>query len=141
MNEPTHFNPPDTSSRRLSLNSAQRRQFVILEHDHPFLHWDFLIEDGAGLASWRLHETPEIGTSIPATALKLHRRHYLTWEGPVSGDRGSVQRRFWGFLELSERWPRVSEWPGLTLRVLDSPLAEQCRLILNSDETLYWEFT
>ncbi|MCH2212570.1 MAG: hypothetical protein MK110_14800 [Fuerstiella sp.] len=140
MNESAKFNCSDVSSNDVALNSVQRRQFVLLEHDHPFLHWDFLIEDGAGLASWRLHEMPRGGKLIPATALTVHRRHYLTWEGPVSGDRGHVSRLFSGFLELRGQWPDVSAWPGVTLRMLDCSLAEQCRLMRNQDETLYWEF-
>src|SRR5262249_53933241 len=67
-------------------------RFVILEHDHPFLHWDLMLEAGGGLQTWRLAGTPEPGKSIAATALGDHRLMYLDYEGPVSGDRGTVKR-------------------------------------------------
>lgn len=67
-------------------------RFVILEHDHPVLHWDLMLEAGAVLQTWRLAEVPALGTSIDATALGDHRVLYLDYEGPVSDDRGSVRR-------------------------------------------------
>ena len=67
-------------------------RFVILEHDHPFLHWDFMLEAGGVLRTWRLLEAPEAGRVIRAEALGDHRLHYLDYEGPVSGGRGTVKR-------------------------------------------------
>ncbi|MBM3995075.1 MAG: hypothetical protein FJ303_13115 [Planctomycetes bacterium] len=68
-------------------------RFVILEHDHPFLHWDFMLESVDRLQTWRLVRPPEtIGDVIEATALGDHRIAYLTYEGPVSGNRGIVRR-------------------------------------------------
>ena len=67
-------------------------QFAILTHDHPTLHWDFLLEDGDTLRAWRLAEPPTLGRSIVATPLSAHRRVYLDYEGPISGDRGTVNR-------------------------------------------------
>ena len=67
-------------------------RYVILAHDHPFSHWDFLLErqPGGALRSWRLLEEPVAGSCCPAEALPDHRRLYLDYEGPVSGDRGVV---------------------------------------------------
>ncbi len=67
-------------------------RYVILTHDHPFLHWDFLLESGAACRTWRLREEPAAGTTVPAEPIAEHRRHYLDYEGPVSGDRGTVTR-------------------------------------------------
>ena len=67
-------------------------RYVILEHDHPFLHWDFMLEAGTGLRTWRLATPPEPGQVIAATPLGEHRRLYLDYEGPLSGDRGRVVR-------------------------------------------------
>jgi hypothetical protein len=67
-------------------------RFVILEHDHPRLHWDFLLETGGELASWRLLEEPGPGRSVPAEPAPPHRRLYLDYEGPVGGGRGRVAR-------------------------------------------------
>jgi hypothetical protein len=67
-------------------------RFVILEHDHPQLHWDFMLETGSVLRTWRLAEVPIDGRPIPATAIGDHRPFYLDYEGPVSGNRGRVLR-------------------------------------------------
>ncbi len=119
----------------------QRRQFVILEHDHPFLHWDLLIEDGDCLASWRLLDLPRVGMRVRASLLPVHRREYLTQEGPVSGNRGSVRRLHAGLLQFDGIWPDVTDWPGLSLRIVECPLASRCRLISNDHDLLYWEFS
>ncbi|MCI0380780.1 MAG: hypothetical protein L0215_24620 [Gemmataceae bacterium] len=70
-------------------------RFVILEHDHPYLHWDFMLERGDMLKTWRLEKPPVSGPdsqTIAATALGDHRLAYLDYEGPLSGNRGSVKR-------------------------------------------------
>ncbi|HEX4590592.1 MAG TPA: DNA polymerase ligase N-terminal domain-containing protein [Gemmataceae bacterium] len=67
-------------------------RFVILDHDHPSRHWDFLLESGPALRSWRLLAEPQRGQSIAAELLPDHRPIYLDYEGPVSGDRGRVSR-------------------------------------------------
>src|SRR5438876_1564898 len=67
-------------------------RFVILEHDHPQLHWDLMLEAGDLLRTWRLASLPEAEKTISATYLAEHRRIYLDYEGSVSGSRGSVLR-------------------------------------------------
>jgi hypothetical protein len=67
-------------------------RFVVLQHDHPFLHWDLMLETGASLRTWRLEATPCADVVIAATALGEHRLAYLDYEGPVSGNRGKVVR-------------------------------------------------
>ncbi len=52
-------------------------RFVILEHDHPRLHWDLLLEDGDHLRGWRLAEPPRTGGTIAAEAMPDHRVFYL----------------------------------------------------------------
>ncbi|MEX0704688.1 MAG: DNA polymerase ligase N-terminal domain-containing protein [Planctomycetales bacterium] len=67
-------------------------RFVVLAHDHPFLHWDLLLERGEALRAWRLLAEPLSAGSIAAQPLPDHRPMYLDYEGPLSGDRGSVAR-------------------------------------------------
>jgi hypothetical protein len=68
-------------------------RFVILEHDHPHLHWDFMLEAGSVLRTWRLASAPDTaGLRISAQPLGDHRPLYLDYEGPVSGARGTVTR-------------------------------------------------
>ena len=66
--------------------------FVLLEHDHPGLHYDFMLEWGGVLRTWRLDRIPSETASIPVASLPDHRLIYLDYEGPVSGDRGIVSR-------------------------------------------------
>src|SRR5262249_6186456 len=67
-------------------------RFVILEHDHPTLHWDLMLETGEVLRTWRLAKVPQPVAEIAATYLSEHRRMYLNYEGPVSRNRGRVVR-------------------------------------------------
>ena len=69
-------------------------RFVILEHDHPELHWDLMLEAAAGdvLRTWRLAAPPAPGQVVAAAASFDHRPLYLDYEGPISGGRGSVRR-------------------------------------------------
>jgi hypothetical protein len=81
-------------------------RFAILLHNHPAGdHWDLLLEAGEMLAAWRLLADPLAGNAgaIPAQKLPDHRMIYLTYEGPISGNRGSVRRVEDGSYELLDR--------------------------------------
>lgn len=87
-------------------------RFVILHHEFPDghprpSHWDFMLEweprvEGENtLRTWALEQSPleafaELEAAaeieIPAIRLEDHRAHYLTYEGPISDDRGRVCR-------------------------------------------------
>ena len=67
-------------------------RFVILTHDHPFAHYDLMLERGDDLATWRIVELPCDDSSVRAEWTFPHRRLYLDYEGPISGDRGTVAR-------------------------------------------------
>lgn len=71
--------------------SATMPRFVILTHDHPILHWDFMLENEAVLRTWRLSQPPAAGAIIFAEPLADHRLAYLDYEGPVCGNRGTVR--------------------------------------------------
>ena len=68
-------------------------QYVVLRHDgvdHP--HYDLLFEISPGslLAAWRSESWPPgDGALVP---LPPHRRRYLSYEGPIEGNRGVVKR-------------------------------------------------
>lgn len=87
-------------------------RFVILEHDHPFLHWDLMLEAGDVLRTWRLLELPEPGCPVRAEALGDHRKMYLDYEGSLSGNRGAVKRWDAGTFE----WERQED-EHLTMRL------------------------
>ena len=111
------------------------RKFVLLEHDYPHLHWDFLIEDGDALASWRLQAPPEPDRMIDAVPLPRHRRDYLTYEGPVSGNRGTVKRLDAGELCVDDVWPPAGQWADRLLTVRGGLRFRQCRLLANDTGT------
>lgn len=75
------------------------RRFVVLTHDHPFPHWDLLIESGDVCRTWRLLRDPAT-TPVPVEAIGDHRLYYLTYEGDVSGGRGTVTRWDAGTLQI-----------------------------------------
>lgn len=74
------------------------QRFVVLVHDHPFVHWDLLVQRGDVLRSWRLLESPDRwqsaaeSTGLSSEVIADHRLMYLDYEGPVSRERGRVAR-------------------------------------------------
>lgn len=67
-------------------------RFVVLTHNHPFEHWDFMLEAGRTLRTWRLLQPADADGPVEAEPLPDHRIDYLNYEGPVSRDRGEVRR-------------------------------------------------
>ena len=84
-------------------------RFVILTHDWPFPHWDFLVEAGAVLRAWRLLAEPGAGSDVAAEPNFDHRLFYLDYEGPVSGGRGAVARYDAGTCEWFADEPERAE--------------------------------
>jgi hypothetical protein len=77
-------------------------RFAILWHEAgPRLarssHFDLLFEDGSDARAWFVDQVIAPNREISAAELPRHRLFYLDYEGPVSGDRGSVTR--WDFGE------------------------------------------
>ncbi len=69
-------------------------RYVILRHegiDAP--HFDLMFETAPGglLSTWRSDAWP-IDQPTPLLRLADHRRDYLSYEGPLTGNRGSVRR-------------------------------------------------
>jgi hypothetical protein len=72
-------------------------RYVILRHELPPeserpSHYDVMFDTGETLRTWALEFPPDAPDDQPAQQLSDHRRNYLTYEGPVSGNRGSVTR-------------------------------------------------
>ncbi len=78
-------------------------RFVVLEHERDGVHWDFMLEAGELLRTWAIDAPIVPGVDLPARALADHRRIYLTYEGPISGGRGTVRR-------VAEGTFRTLEW-------------------------------
>ncbi len=81
-------------------------QYVILHHTgiaEP--HFDVMFEPAPGqpLRTFRASDWP-ITQPIDLIPLSDHRRHYLTYEGPVSGNRGQVVRIEAGTYRIEPNW-------------------------------------
>ena len=85
-------------------------RFVILNHDHPFKHWDLLLEVENDCRTWRLLESPAtIESRMNAVPIAPHRLLYLDYEGPVSQGRGTVSRWDFGALTWITNEPALCE--------------------------------
>ena len=108
-------------------------RFVLLEHDCPALHWDFLLEQPDAAATWRLCDFPWPGRSVWSERIADHRLLYLVYEGPVSGNRGSVRRIASGYYrgELSVR-------DGGSVILLNSRFASRAVLSVIDSSSMQW---
>jgi hypothetical protein len=77
-------------------------RFAVLEHTWNGIHWDFLLERGEVLRTWAIDAEIIANAELPARSLPDHRRIYLDYEGPISGDRGNVRRIASGTYHLIE---------------------------------------
>lgn len=73
---------PSDENRVLEIGAKELRQ--------RGSHWDFMLEHNGVLEAWALDGPPAPKTTRLAQKLPPHRMEYLTYEGPVSGDRGKV---------------------------------------------------
>jgi hypothetical protein len=80
-------------------------RFAVLLHQPPrdsteSEHFDLLLEHNGSLLTWRLPIEPLLEENrCQAKQLSPHRLVYLTYEGPISGNRGTVKRVASGELE------------------------------------------
>ena len=92
--------PVKRSQARRDLNESsptvpEKRRFVVLEHrNHDGVHWDLMIETEPNglLRTWAIDQEIIRDQVLTARALPDHRRSYLDYEGPISGERGEVKR-------------------------------------------------
>jgi DNA polymerase ligase (LigD)-like protein len=70
-------------------------KFVVHFHETTPRHYDFMIESGDHLETWQI-EYDDLnlllqGNKIKCKKIVNHRKKYLTYEGPISCDRGRVE--------------------------------------------------
>lgn len=108
---------------------------VLLRHVLPdgSSHFDWMFAPDASPASalvtFRVDQPihhPEVDL-FDAEMIGRHRREYLTFQGPISGNRGSVQRVVSGLIridELTDAGIRVRvDWPAGARFWIGTPLA------------------
>ncbi len=113
-------------------------RFAILTHDHPSLHWDFLLEQGDSCLTWRLLKSPDLPGAIPTEAINDHRLFYLDYEGPVSGNRGEVTQWDAGTFEWLSPIELLPD--HCTLRLSGQRTNQIARLVRAADGSLAWFF-
>lgn len=110
-------------------------RFVILKHDHPFLHWDLLLEEQDSARTWRLLRKPCLSEPIAAEPLPAHRLLYLDYEGPVGNNRGRVERVLSGNYSVDS-----SNEESLVLNLSECPFATQGIVQTLSDGRVFVTF-
>jgi hypothetical protein len=113
-------------------------RFVVLEHVWDGVHWDFMLEAGNGLRTWSTDAPIEHGCEILARSRTDHRLDYLSYEGPISGDRGSVRR-------IAEGVFQTIAWePGhIRVKLLGSQLVGEVDLYRSGSDSMVgstWKF-
>ena len=109
-------------------------RFVVLWHTLPVennrpAHFDLMLEAGESLRTWAIERFPPAGEMVSALPLPPHRLDYLTYEGPVSQNRGEVTR--WD----SGSYAVISDSPTQFCAMLQGVRLGHCRLILTLQET------
>lgn len=113
-------------------------RYVILLHELPgghqrSTHWDLMLEWDGALRTWALPCEPGLPLTCEAEQLAAHRLAYLDYEGPLSGDRGSVTRWDAGAYELE------SETPDTVAVILDGRrLAARLTLSQTGGGSHFW---
>ena len=115
-------------------------RFVILKHDHPFLHWDLLLQEASSARTWRLLRRPCLNEPIAAEPLPAHRLTYLDYEGPVSNGRGSVQRVVSGMYLIDAENCSADGTASLLLQLLDNHFARTATISTLADGRLFVTF-
>ena len=119
----------------MSNQPTTSHRFAVLRHEGvPRPHFDILVDvDGvSALATWRSDAWPIV---VPLTLLRMpdHRRIYLDYPGPVSGNRGQVARVDAGECRLAklsaDHWQLARPGaPMLDLRRVDADHWQACLL-------------
>ena len=112
-------------------------RFVILRHDDSRgVHFDLMLEAHGVLKTWALPEPPRPGVEIQCEALGDHRLAYLDYEGPISGDRGSVVR--WDRGEYAVGEQSETRW---VITLAGQKLAGSATLQGTADHPKGWTFS
>ena len=115
---------------------SRRKKFVVQKHisGHD-VHWDFMLESGNVLETYRLDKAPAELLDQTATATKIfdHPLRFLTYQGPVSRGRGRV------LLTETGTYSRTQQEPGRVELDLNGRILKG-KFILTHLEGDAWEF-
>ncbi|HOO70915.1 MAG TPA: DNA polymerase ligase N-terminal domain-containing protein [Spirochaetota bacterium] len=111
-------------------------KFVIHHHVTVPEHYDLMLEEEDSLLTFRI-ERGDVGklvTGPPLTAERIsdHRKRYLSYEGPVSCDRGHVS-----FFDRGEYEKISSDMTTFTIALTGEKIKGRYRFSRSSEEK-YW---
>lgn len=92
------------------MSSPQTKHYVILKHTTPDgIHWDFMLETGDHLETWRIPIPPEKIRIAPTNAEKIfdHPIKFLTYQGPVNKGKGNVTIEDKGTYAIISKTPEL----------------------------------
>jgi hypothetical protein len=110
-------------------------RYVILRHegiDSPHFDLMFELTPGGLLATWRSDAWP-IEQPTPLLRLGDHRRDYLTFEGPLTGNRGSVRR-----VEAGTFSRRISSPARIDVDLAAKGATRKIQLVLDASGEPHW---
>jgi bifunctional non-homologous end joining protein LigD len=84
--------------------SRENKKFVIQQHSTALgVHWDFMLQIGDSLQTYRLDKAPQQVIHNSANAVKIfdHPLKFLTYQGSVNKGRGSVRIAEAGSYEIA----------------------------------------
>jgi len=90
--------------------ASQSLRYAVLHHTQvKNAHYDLLVEltPGGNLACWNADCWPPEKHPRPITRIADHRRIYLEYQGPISGDRGMVRRIAGGSCRVHRCGPKL----------------------------------
>jgi len=123
----------------MSMRNKPETEFAVLCHElADSLHWDLLLEVGEVLATWQFPRNPCSDTSSEAIRVRRiqdHRKAYLDYQGPISGNRGQVSRIDRGTYVLMEQ--KSDQW---TICLNGKQLRGTYQLSAGRKPEDYWEW-
>lgn len=120
-------------------------RFVVLHHVVPAesersTHFDLMLEADGALLTWELPQSPQQSTDQAARRLPDHRLDYLSIEGPLSENRGTVTR--WDAGTYTAEADELKRRPGsIDVRLSGKKLRGRLRLEEVDDEPQRWRFS
>lgn len=84
--------PPQLPARDGDMRMASTRYVILHHRTDSGEHWDLMLEHDGALLTWQLPSSELSTLPLPARRIADHRLAYLEYEGPLSGNRGSVAR-------------------------------------------------
>jgi len=116
--------------------SKEHKRFVIQKHSEGTnVHWDFMLETGDVLRTWRLEFPPDKLAENVCCATKIfdHDLRFLSYEGPVKKGLGNVEIAENGAYQLL-----AEEEHKIELQLDGTALAGRFRLVhIKNDQ---WQF-